>query len=125
MGTTAFDPGKNVDSDYVNPKGKLQVGEIRKIFNSRLGGQEALRHSLWVKNKSTTDPLWIQEGDGKSIFHITVDPNSEKMFDPHLVGSWLDQACVTHYIMHCEIEGEVWLQNGGANPIAYEIMEVY
>ena len=110
---------------YNLKSGNLQIGERVLVFPKN---KDAPRRILWIKNTSVNHALWLKPTDSPTGSYITIDPDSEKYFEFHMIGftDKPDENGIRRIVGTCEWMDDVYLENPSDSIVfaGYQAMEL-
>lgn len=105
--------------------GILKVGERSLVFSKN---KDSPRRILWIKNTSPNHAILLKASDESNGAHITIDPDSEKYFEFHMLGfeDRPDENGIRRIVGCCEWMDDVYLENPGDSIVfaGYQAMEL-
>lgn len=110
-GIKAVSKDISVDLPKHNLKsGILEIGERTLVFPKN---KSSPRRILWIKNTSPNHAILLKASDSATASAITIDPDSEKYFEFHMIGfaDKPDEKGIRRVVGVCEWMDDVYLEN--------------
>jgi len=110
---------------YNLKSGILEIGERTLVFPKN---KASPRRILWIKNTSPNHAILLKATDSPTASAITIDPDSEKYFEFHMIGftDKPDENGIRKIVGICEWMDDVYLENAADSIvyITYQAMEL-
>src|SRR6185295_18260918 len=99
----------------------LAASERALIFAAKT---YAKRRTLFIRNRSLTDALYMRQTDSATGKKIQIEANTWVKFDPILTYHRIDtERGIVEIINYCEWQGDVYLENSSAlNTLTFEAL---